>query len=100
MFLIELMSLSEVPTLPGVLINLSATNCNCGGMINFIPLRAIINPLSFERGLFQSNLLPKMSIRKNKYATKAKVHKKECPAIWIFQDWKPQKLEALKFIKS
>ena len=36
----------------------------------------------------------------NKYAPKAKEHKTECPAIWIFQDWKPQKLEALKFIKS
>ena len=36
----------------------------------------------------------------NKYAPKAKEHKEECPAIWIFQDWKPQKLEDLKFIKS
>ena len=36
----------------------------------------------------------------NKYAPKAKQHAEECPVVWIFQDWKPQKLEALKFIKS
>ena len=36
----------------------------------------------------------------NKYAPKAKEYKEERPAIWIFQDWKPQKLEDLKFIKS
>ena len=36
----------------------------------------------------------------NKYAKKAKEHAEECPAIWIYQDWKPQKLETLKLIKS
>ena len=36
----------------------------------------------------------------NKYAKKAKEHGEECPAIWIYQDWKPQKLETLKFIKG
>ena len=36
----------------------------------------------------------------NKYAKKAKEHGEECPAVWIFEDWKPQTLEALKFMKS
>ena len=36
----------------------------------------------------------------NNYAQKAKDHADECPAIWIYEDWKPQKQEKLKFIKS
>jgi hypothetical protein len=39
-------SLSEVPTLSVEFIILSATNCNCLGIINFIPLKATIRPLS------------------------------------------------------
>jgi len=36
----------------------------------------------------------------NKYAPKVKEHSKECPSMFIFNNWKLQKLEALKFIKS
>ena len=36
----------------------------------------------------------------NKYAAKAKKHQEQCPAFWIYESWKPQKLEALKFVKS
>ena len=46
MFLTALMSLSEVPTLPGVPMSLSATNCRFVGTISFIPLRARIMSLS------------------------------------------------------
>ena len=46
MFLIALASLSAVPGLKLEFNNLSATNCSCLGIISFIPLRAIINPLS------------------------------------------------------
>ena len=40
------MSLSDVPTLPGLLISLSATNCKAGGIINFCPCKAIVKFLS------------------------------------------------------
>ena len=36
----------------------------------------------------------------NKYAPKVKEHSKECPSMFIFNNWQPQKLEALKFMKS
>ena len=36
----------------------------------------------------------------NKYAPKAKKHRDDCPAVWIFNDWKPQTLQALTFVKS
>ena len=36
----------------------------------------------------------------DKYKDKAKEHAEECPASWIFEEWKPQSLEDLKFIKS
>ncbi len=36
----------------------------------------------------------------DKYAKKAKLHAANCPAVWIFEDWKPQKLEALKSVQS
>ena len=36
----------------------------------------------------------------NKASTKFEEHKDECPAIWIFEEWQPQKLQDLKFIKS
>jgi len=49
MFLIALMSLSAVPTLSAEFISLSAENCNCLGTINFIPLIAVLNPLSSRK---------------------------------------------------
>ena len=36
----------------------------------------------------------------NKSAPKLAEHKEDCPAIWIFEEWKPQPLEKLKFVKS
>ena len=36
----------------------------------------------------------------NKYGDKAKEHAEDCPAVWIYEDWKPQTIEDLKFIKS
>ena len=36
----------------------------------------------------------------NKYAPKVNEHSKECPSMFIFNNWQPQKLEALKFMKS
>eukprot|EP00493_Phyllostaurus_siculus_P013995 UN14206 len=36
----------------------------------------------------------------NKYAPKVKEHSKECPSMFIFNNWQPQKLEALQFMKS
>ena len=36
----------------------------------------------------------------NKYAAQAKKHKDDCPAHWIFEQWQPQNLQDLKFIKS
>ena len=36
----------------------------------------------------------------NKYAPKVKEHSKECPSMFIFNNLQPQKLEALKFMKS
>ena len=36
----------------------------------------------------------------NKYAEKVKKHSEKCPAFWMYKSWKPQKLEALKFVKA
>ncbi len=36
----------------------------------------------------------------SQYSDKAKAHDEECPSLWIFEDWQPQDLQALKFIKS
>ena len=36
----------------------------------------------------------------NKYVPKAKKHNEKCAAFWIYESWKPQKLEALKFVKA
>jgi len=41
-----LISLSDVDVLSGDLKTLSAVNCNSFGIINFLPWRAIFNPLS------------------------------------------------------
>ena len=36
----------------------------------------------------------------NKASKKVEEHKDECPAVWIFEEWQPQPLEDLKFVKS
>ena len=36
----------------------------------------------------------------DKYKDKAKKHAEKCPAIDIYKKWKPQTLQALKFLKS
>ena len=46
MFLIALISLSDVCTRPGDSISLSATNCNAGGIMSFVACALIFMPLS------------------------------------------------------
>ena len=36
----------------------------------------------------------------NKASKKVEEHKDECPAVCIFEEWQPQPLENLKFVKS
>ena len=36
----------------------------------------------------------------NKASKKVAEHEENCPAIWIFEDWQPQPLADLKFVKS
>ena len=36
----------------------------------------------------------------NKASKKVEEHKDKCPAVWIFEEWQPQPLEDLKFVKS
>ena len=36
----------------------------------------------------------------NKSSDKVAEHEDDCPAYWIFQDWQPQPLASLKFVKS
>ena len=36
----------------------------------------------------------------DKYKPKAKKHANERPAMWIYEEWKPQTMEELKFIQS
>ena len=33
-------------------------------------------------------------------APKAKAHGEDCPAVWIYEEWQPQNLADLKFVKS
>ena len=36
----------------------------------------------------------------NKASMKAEKHKGEYPSVWIFEEWQPQPLADLKFVKS
>ena len=36
----------------------------------------------------------------NKSHEKVDEHETDCPAIWIYEDWEPQTLQDLKFVKS
>ena len=40
------------------------------------------------------------SVYSNKTHPKVAEHKDECPGVWIYEEWQPQKLEDLKFIKA
>ena len=55
MFLIALISLSAVAGLRVDSKILSATNCSCGGIINFLPCNAIFKP--------RSSMKPEISIK-------------------------------------
>ena len=47
--------------------------------------------LSFSRG-YSNKTHPKVAEHIQ--------HKDECPGVWIYEEWQPQKLEDLKFIKA
>ena len=55
MLRIALISLSDVPTLPGVSISLSATNCKAGGMINLLACALIFKFLSSLKSAISIN---------------------------------------------
>ena len=59
MFLIALISLSEVPTLKLVSSNLSAVNCSSFGIINLVPCTAIFNPRSSMNAAMSINACSK-----------------------------------------
>ena len=56
------------------------------------------NAGKYKNRVFQCNLCG--WAHSSKSSVKAPQHADECPAIWIFEDWKPQTLEDLKFLKS
>ena len=56
------------------------------------------NAEKYKKGAFQCKLC-KWG-RSNKASMKVAGHEENCPSIWIFEDWQPQPLACLKFVKS
>ena len=59
MLLLALMSLSAVPERRLEFITLSAINCNSFGITNFVPLTAILSPLSSVKPAMSINICSK-----------------------------------------